>query len=108
MERNIIDIVSDEALLNFVKQGLKVVDFSASWCKPCSAVAPRFEQLAGRFKGKDVQFAKVDIGVLVGDWGIQSVPTFKVYKDGSVLNVFYGTVLTELEALLNSIRISSK
>lgn len=54
-----------------------VVDFYATWCRPCKMMAPVVEQLARKYKGK-IDFYKVDIDQeeeLASVFGIQSIPT---------------------------------
>ncbi|RNA22861.1 thioredoxin [Brachionus plicatilis] len=61
-----------------------IVDFTASWCPPCRAIKPYFEDLAKIYT--DVQFLKVDVDNLsdvAGKAGVRSMPTFVVYKNGA-------------------------
>ena len=61
-----------------------LVDFWATWCGPCRMVAPIMEQLADHYAGK-VKIAKVDVDEnpgLASKFGIMSIPTLVVMKDG--------------------------
>lgn len=61
-----------------------VVDFWATWCGPCRMVTPELEKLAAAH-GDAVKVVKVDIdanGTIAGRYGVQSVPTIALFRDG--------------------------
>ncbi|KYF74750.1 thiol-disulfide isomerase [Sorangium cellulosum] len=61
-----------------------LVDFTATWCGPCKALAPIVDKIADEFQGK-VKVAKLDIDgapETTRKYGVRSVPTVIVFKDG--------------------------
>jgi ubiquitin C len=81
--------------------GVTIVDFTASWCPPCKMIAPHFEKLAS--ENSSVKFLKVDVdeGAEVAEHcGIEAMPTFKVFKDGTEVDVLQGADLGQLEAMI--------
>jgi thioredoxin 1 len=80
-----------------------LVDFWATWCAPCRAIAPAVEELATQYKGK-VKVAKVNIDDNQNtpqQYGIRSIPTLLVFKGGKVVEQIVGAVpKARLEAAL--------
>lgn len=66
--------------------GVTLVDFWAGWCGPCKMLAPVIEGLAAKYDGK-AKICKVDIDEEMGlasRFGIMSIPTVLVFKDGAL------------------------
>ncbi len=76
------------------KYPLLVVDFWAPWCGPCRMVSPVIEELASELSGK-VVFGKLNVDEnpsVSGAFGIQSIPTIMIFKEGQVVDGFLGAV----------------
>jgi thioredoxin 1 len=66
-----------------IREGIVLIDFWAAWCGPCRRFGPIFERVSG--KHADAVFAKVDTEAepeLAGQYGVTSIPTLVVYRDG--------------------------
>ena len=69
-----------------------LVDFTATWCGPCKALAPIVEKLADEFAGK-VKVGKLDIDAnqkITAKYGVRSVPTVIVFKGGEKIGSHMG------------------
>lgn len=71
-----------------------LVDFWATWCEPCKTLGPMLEKLATEYNGA-FRLGKVDVDTqqeLAGMFGIKSIPTVVLVKDGQVLDGFTGAL----------------
>jgi thioredoxin len=71
-----------------------LIDFWATWCGPCRAIAPVVEQLAGEYEGK-VKVVKVNIDEnpkTPTQYDVRSIPTLLMFKDGKVVGQIVGAV----------------
>lgn len=75
-----------------VGSGVTLVDFWAEWCGPCRIIAPAIEELAVEYEGK-AHVGKVNVdndGELAVRFGVSSIPTMLVMKDGQEVARFVG------------------
>jgi len=82
----------DTLVLNRSHTTPVLVDFWASWCAPCKMLMPVLARLADQYQGK-FYLAKVNTDVereLATRYGIRSLPTVKLFKDGAVVDEFMG------------------
>ena len=95
MAENIFEITDD----NFEKSVLQsdtpiVVDFWAEWCGPCKMIAPSLEQLANEYVGK-FKVGKLNVDdnrATAMKYGVRSIPTLLVFKDGEVAGQLIGAM----------------
>ncbi|MPW75188.1 thioredoxin [Moraxella catarrhalis] len=99
---NTTDASFDTDVVN--SDGLVLVDFWAAWCGPCKAIAPVLEELAEDYQGR-VKIVKVDVDAnpqSAARFGIRSIPTLFVFKNGErVDTVVGGRPKSEFAALLD-------
>ncbi len=77
-----------------VQEGVALVDLWAAWCGPCLRIAPVIEQLASDYAGKArVYKLNVDENPMTpGRFGVQSIPTLLLFKDGKLVDTIIGAV----------------
>lgn len=71
-----------------------LVDFWATWCGPCRAIAPIVEELASQYEGK-LKVGKVDVDAqrqLAAEFEIRSIPTLLLFKDGKMAEQIVGLI----------------
>jgi thioredoxin 1 len=85
-----------------------LVDFWATWCKPCLMVAPILDELAEEYDGK-VTFTKIDLDQnqkIAANYGIMSIPALIIFKGGEpVANVVGARPKAELKKLVESVLV---
>ncbi|MBL7136882.1 MAG: thioredoxin [Candidatus Marinimicrobia bacterium] len=78
---------------NVMKSDIPVlVDFWAAWCMPCVKMGPIFKELAEEYDTK-IKFAKVNVEksqALAQRFGIRSIPTLLIFKDGKIVSQIIG------------------
>ena len=94
---HIVDITLENAKALLIEESFKrpvVVDFWADWCAPCKSLMPVLEKLANEYAGAFL-LAKVDTEeqhMISAQFGIQSLPTVMVIKDGQPVDGFMGAL----------------
>ena len=91
-----IESISDEVFTKEVEQhvGLVLVDFWANWCGPCKQLMPTIEAISNELAGA-VKVVKMDIDqnpATPSKFGIRSIPTLMLFKDGKHVDTKVGSI----------------
>ncbi|GAB3064816.1 thioredoxin [Virgibacillus ainsalahensis] len=84
--------VTDQNFTKETSEGLVLADFWAPWCGPCKMIAPVLEEIDGEMEEK-VQIVKLDVDEnqeTAGKYGVMSIPTLLLFKDGDVVDQVIG------------------
>jgi thioredoxin 1 len=87
-----ISNVNDQNFSTETSEGLVLADFWAPWCGPCKMIAPVLEELDGEM-GEKVKIVKLDIDEnpeTASQYGVMSIPTLLVIKNGEVVDKVIG------------------
>ena len=86
-----VKIIRSNEFNEILKNEVVLVDFFANWCGPCKMLSPVIEQVSNEIT--DVIFVKVDVDEspdLASMFGIMSIPTLLLFKDGELKNKTMG------------------
>jgi len=81
--------LTDATFDNETKTGISVIDFWAPWCVPCKNILPIIDELAKTYDNSDIKILKVNVdecSEAPAKFGIKSIPTILVLKDGAEIN----------------------
>lgn len=101
--KNVLALSDD----NFDEEVLKesrpvLVDFWAAWCAPCRMIAPVIEEIAQNY-GSKIKVAKFDVdgnSKVPNEYGIRSIPTVMLFKDGQVAEQVIGANAAEIKRIV--------
>lgn len=85
--------IKENEFKEVIKEGTVLVDCFATWCGPCKMLSPIVDQVSEEVK--DVNFYKLDVDDaenISNEYGIMSIPTLLVFKDGELVNKSVGLV----------------
>ena len=92
-ETPVIELTSQNFNQEIINNDLLLVDFWAKWCGPCKSMHPIFTRMAKKYKR--VRFARVNVDDaqdIAIKYGVQSIPTFIMFRNGEIANRVVGAV----------------
>ena len=95
MTENVIEFTDNGFESDVIKAGTPVlVDFWAEWCGPCKMIGPIVEEIANEYAGR-IKVGKMNVDlnpVVPPQYGIRSIPSLLIFKDGAVSDQIVGAV----------------
>jgi len=75
-----------------LKKGVTLIDFNAPWCAPCRAQEPVIQKLTNLYRGRAaiIEINIDDHNLLATEYGVQSIPTLIIFKEGKEMKRFVG------------------
>ena len=104
MQSKQVTELSDSQFEAAIANGITLVDFWAPWCTPCQMQGPILEEVARDVDGQS-KIAKLNVDEaqsIAVQFGVQSIPTLILFKDGSEVRRFVGVQSGEI--LIDAIR----
>ncbi|EOJ76951.1 thioredoxin [Enterococcus faecalis] len=96
--------ITDKDFVTETDEGLVLIDFWATWCGPCRMQAPILEQLSEEYDEDEVKIVKMDVDenpATPASFGIMSIPTLLLKKDGEVVEKAVGVhTKAQLQAMI--------
>ncbi len=89
---NVLEITDGNFEQEVLGGGVVLLDFWAEWCMPCRMLAPAIDEIADDYAGT-IKVGKVDAETnrnLFLKFGIESIPTLLIFKDGAMVKKFMG------------------
>ena len=86
-------VITDKTFIEETDKGLVLIDFWATWCGPCRMQAPILDQLEQEYDEEEFRIAKMDVDEnpeTPQQFGIMSIPTLMLKKDGQVVEKAVG------------------
>jgi thioredoxin 1 len=100
---SLVEHTTDASFTADISKGLVLVDFWATWCGPCQVMLPRLDELAEKVAGT-AKIMKMDVdknNETPSTFGIMSIPTIILFKDGQMVEKMVGTKeVAELQSMI--------